>query len=235
MSSHSISSHAVPTSSLLDVQNAPGPAPRSCRSLFFAGCPELIGTPFSYARDEEIYGEGEEAEFVYQLIDGAVRTHKILSDGRRQITGFHLPDELLGFERDDKHRHTAEALTHTRMLIFRRRQIERVATANAAVACRLWSIAAHRLHDAQDHMLLLGRRSALERVISFLMDIDARLGATGTFVLPMSRRDIADYLGLTIETVSRVITQLEDEGALLRARGRQIHLQRPHLNHMIAF
>lgn len=225
----------IPTHTPGKAQGAVGPAPGACESLRFAGCPELIGTPFSYAREEEIYGEDEEAEFVYQLIDGAVRTHKVLNDGRRQITGFHLPGELLGFEREDRHRHTAEALTDMRMLIFRRRQIERLATANADVACQLWSIAANRLHYAQDHMLLLGRRSALERVVSFLMEIDARLGATGTFILPMSRRDIADYLGLTIETVSRVITQLEDEGALLRAGGRQISLHRPQLHRLIAF
>ena len=66
----------------------------------FASCPELIGTPFAYAREEEIYGEGEDAEFVYKVVEGAVRTHKVLSDGRRQITGFHLPGDLFGFERD---------------------------------------------------------------------------------------------------------------------------------------
>ncbi|KQT53633.1 transcriptional regulator [Methylobacterium sp. Leaf456] len=204
-------------------------------SLYFAGCPDLIGTPFSYAREEEIYGEAEEAEFVYKLLDGAVRTHKILSDGRRQITGFHLPGELLGFEQQDRHRHAAEALTDTRMLIFRRRQIERMAACNATVACQLWSLTARRLRDAQDHMLLLGRGSAMERLVAFLIDLDLRLGATGTFVLPMSRRDIADYLGLTIETVSRLMTQLEVDGALLRCSGRQLSLHRTHLDRLIAF
>jgi len=206
-----------------------------CESLYFAGCPELIGTSFSYAREEEIYGEAEEAEFVYKLLDGAVRTHKILSDGRRQITGFHLPGELLGFEQQDRHRHTAEALADTRMLIFRRRQIERVAACNATVACQLWSLAACRLHDAQDHMLLLGRGSAMERLVAFLIDLDLRLGSTGTVVLPMSRRDIGDYLGLTIETVSRLMTQLEVDGALLRCSGRRLDLHRPRLDRLIAF
>lgn len=230
-----MSSPTIPPHSPLTTQGQPGLVPGVGENLQFAGCPELVGTPFSYGREEEIYGEDEEAEFVYKLLDGAVRTHKVLNDGRRQITGFHLPGELLGFERQDKHRHTAEALSDTRMLIFRRRQIERLATCNPDVACQLWSIAANRLHYAQDHMLLLGRRSALERVVSFLMELDARLGGTGTFVLPMSQRDIADYLGLTIETVSRVITQLEDGGALLRAGGRQISLRRTHLNRLIAF
>ncbi len=212
-----------------------GPVPGPSEPPPFAGCPDLIGTHFSYLREEEIYGEAEEAEFVYTVLDGAVRTHRILSDGRRQITGFHLPGEMLGFEPQDRHRHTAEALTDTRMLIFRRRQIERAAAGDAALACRLWSLAARRLHDAQDHMLLLGRGSALERLVAFLLDLDARLGSTGTFVLPMSRRDIADYLGLTIETVSRLVTQLEDDGALMRAGGRQISLHRARLDRLIAF
>lgn len=218
----------------LTTQDRLGPMPGPREPLLFAGCPDLIGTPFTYLREEEIYGEAEEAEFVYKLLDGAVRTHKILNDGRRQITGFQLPGELLGSERQDRHRHTAEALTDTRMLIFRRRQIERIAATNAEVACQLWGLAARSLHDAQDHMLLLGRGSALERVISFLIDLDARLGAAGTFVLPMSRRDIGDYLGLTIETVSRIFTQLEDEGALARAGGRQISLYRLQLDRLIA-
>ncbi len=143
---------------------------------------------------------------------GAVRTHKVLSDGRRQITGFHLPGDLFGFEPGEAHRHGAEALSGTRVLIFKRRQVERIATRRAEVACQLWSLATRSLRQAQDHMLLLGRRSAQERVAAFLLDVDLRLGGTGTFDLPMTRRDIADYLGLTIETVSRTITQLEAEG-----------------------
>ncbi|MHB2205306.1 cyclic nucleotide-binding domain-containing protein [Methylobacterium sp. CM6257] len=197
-------------------------------SAHFAGCPELIGTPFAYTREEEIYGEGEDAEFVYKVVEGAVRTYKVLSDGRRQITGFHLPGDLFGFEQEETHRHTAEALSETKVLIFKRRQIERAATHRAEVACQLWSMATNNLRHAQDHMLLLGRRSATERVASFLMEVDERLGGTGTFTLPMTRRDIADYLGLTIETVSRTITQLEGDGALLRSSigGRQVSLRR---------
>src|SRR4051794_1385957 len=164
-------------------------------SVLFADCPELIGTPFSYTREEEIYGEGEEAEFVYKVLDGAVRTHKVLSDGRRQITGFRLPGDLFGFEQGASHRHTAEALSDTKVLIFRRRQVERAATGSAEVACQLWGMATNDLRHAQDHMLLLGRRSAAERVATFLIEVDERLGGTGTFALPMTRRDIADFLG----------------------------------------
>lgn len=226
----------------------PMPAPASAHAAglhapahgcaLFAGCPDIIGTPFSYAREEEIYGEGEEAEFVYRVIEGAVRTHKVLSDGRRQITGFHLPGDLFGFEQGLfeqglAHRHTAEAIAETKVLIFRRRQVERAAARSAEVACRLWDLATNDLRLAQDLTLLLGRRSALERVAAFLMEVDERLGGTGTFALPMTRRDIADHLGLTIETVSRTLSQLEEDGALVRGGGRQVGLRRGRLRRMV--
>ncbi|MGH1590358.1 helix-turn-helix domain-containing protein [Methylobacterium phyllosphaerae] len=201
--------------------------------VLFAGCPDLIGTPFGYTREEEIYGEGEEAEFVYKVVSGAVRTHKMLNDGRRQITGFHLPGDLFGFEHGESHRQTAEALSDTRVLIFGRRQIERAATDRAEVACRLWSMATTSLRQAQDHMILLGRRSAAERVAAFLIEVDERLGGIGTFALPMTRRDIADFLGLTIETVSRTLSQLEEDGALQRVGGRQVSLRRARLRRVV--
>ncbi|MBE7196873.1 MAG: helix-turn-helix domain-containing protein [Parafilimonas terrae] len=203
-------------------------------SGLFAGCPEVIGSPFAYGRHEEIFGEGEEAEFVYRVTSGAVRTHRILSDGRRQITGFALPGDLFGFGPGEIHRQSAEALTETRVLVFRRRQVERVATGNAAVACQLWSMATNDLRHAQDLMLLLGRRSAQERLATFLVEVDDRLGGTGTFALPMTRRDIADYLGLTIETVSRTFSQLEEDGALRRGSGRKVSLRRARLHGLVA-
>ena len=211
----------------------PVPVPDIHGSALFAGCPELIGTPFSYSREEEVYGEGEEAEFVYRVVEGAVRTHKVLSDGRRQITGFHLPGDLFGFEQGEAHRHTAEALSDTKVLIFKRRQVERVAAHRAEVACQLWSMATDNLRQAQDLMLLLGRRSALEKVATFLLDVGKRLGGGETCALPMTRRDIADYLGLTIETVSRTFSQLEDDGALLRVGGRQVSLRRARLRRVV--
>ncbi|KQO89687.1 transcriptional regulator [Methylobacterium sp. Leaf90] len=202
-------------------------------TVLFAGCPELIGTPFSYGREEEVYGEGEDAEYVYKVIEGAARTHKVLNDGRRQITGFHLPGDLFGFEQGEAHRHTAEALTDTKVLIFRRRGVERAAARSAEVACQLWGMATNNLRLAQDLTLLLGRRTATERVAAFLMEVDERLGGSGTFALPMTRRDIADYLGLTIETVSRTLSQLEEDGALQRPGGRRVSLRRAHLRRVV--
>lgn len=190
----------------------------------FKGHPEIIGTSFSYSREEEIYGEGEEAEFVYKIVAGAVRTHNILNDGRRQITGFHLAGDLFGIGPGNTHRHTAEAMTDTKVLIFRRRQIERAAAVSAEIACQLWTMATDELRHAQDLAVLLGRRTAQERIAAFLIEVDGRLGGAGTFALPMTRRDIADYLGLTVETVSRTLSQLEEDRALMRNGGRRISL-----------
>ncbi|ACL60231.1 cyclic nucleotide-binding domain-containing protein [Methylobacterium nodulans] len=211
----------------------PSPAAGLHAGGLFANCPDLIGSPSVFARDEEIFGEGEEAEFVYKVVSGAVRTYKILSDGRRQITGFHLPGDLFGFDPGEIHRHTAEAVSDTKVLTFKRRQIERAATQKAEVACQLWDLTARTLRHAQDHMLMLGRGSALERVAAFLMAVGERLGDAGSFDLPMTRRDIADYLGLTLETVSRTISQLEGEGALLRAGARQVTLRRTRMRRLI--
>jgi CRP-like cAMP-binding protein len=200
----------------------------------FANCPDIVGSPSTYAREEEIYGDGEEADFVFKVVSGAVRTHKVLSDGRRQVTGFHLPGDVVGFEQGETHQQTAEALCATKVLLFRRHQVQRVASDRVEIACALWQMATLNLRHAQEHMLLLGRRSALERVAAFLLDIGGRLGGSGTFDLPMTRKDIADYLGLTIETVSRSLSQLEGDGALRRAGARQVTLRTGQMRRLVA-
>ncbi len=199
----------------------------------FAGCPELIGSPYAYSRDEEIYGEGEEAEYVYKIASGAVRTCKILSDGRRQINGFYLAGDIFGFEQANTHRLTAEAVADTKVIMFRRRQIERLATSNVDVACQLWSLTAKSLQHAEAHMILLGRRTALERVAAFIMEMDARGGSAASVELSMSRRDIADYLGLTLETVSRSMSQLQTSRALALSGARRLVLDRRIMSTMI--
>ena len=141
--------------------------------------------------------------------------------------------QQFGFEQGRTHRHTAEALCEVRVLIFKRRQIERIAAQRVDVACRLWGVATDSLRLAEDLVLLLGRRSALERVAAFLLEIDRRLGRPGHFDLPMTRRDIADYLGLTLETVSRTVSQLESERALLRSGTRSVTLQRRRLQRLV--
>ena len=200
------------------------PGPAGPGTLF--GSAELVGSPFSYGSGEEIFGEGEEAEYVYRIVSGAVRTCKILADGRRQINSFHVAGDLLGLETGSMHRLNAEAVSDTTMLLFRRRQLAAVAARDADVACQLWSATAAHLLRAEDHLIRLGRRTALERVAAFLLELDDRLGGSGRIELPMSRRDIADYLGLTLETVSRAMSQMQRQAALTLCGARHVHLDR---------
>src|SRR5213595_2229736 len=185
----------------------------------------LAASEFSYGKDEEIYGEDEPAEYVYQVICGAVRTYKLLSDGRRQIGAFHLPGDVFGLELGTAHRLAAEAIIDTTVRLVRRRHLEQAAETDVEVARKLWAMTAGDLRHAEDHMLLLGRKTAMERVATFLLEMDRRLSVTGMMALPMCRRDIGDYLGLTLETVSRALSQLHGQGVLGFSGARQIQLR----------
>jgi CRP/FNR family nitrogen fixation transcriptional regulator len=169
----------------------------------------IAASEFSYRKGVEIYGEKEPADYVYQVISGAVRTYKLLSDGRRQIGAFHLVGDVFGLENSNVHRFTAEAIVGTRLRLVKRRSLENVAEHDVLVSNNLLSLTTSNLQHAEDHMLLLGRKSALERVATFLLEMDRRLTAANIIALPMCRRDIADYLGLTLETVSRALSQLQ--------------------------
>jgi CRP/FNR family nitrogen fixation transcriptional regulator len=190
-----------------------------------ATCSGLVATEFSYRKDEEIYGEGETAEYVYQVIRGAVRTYKLLSDGRRQIGAFHLAGDVFGLDPGSAHRLTAEAIADTTVRLVKRRSLEVAAGSNVKVAHHLWTMTAGDLRHAEDHMLLLGRKTAMEKVATFLLEMDRRLAKTGMMALPMCRRDIGDYLGLTLETVSRALSQLSEQGILVFSSARQIVLR----------
>jgi len=186
---------------------------------------EVIATEFSYGKEEEIYGEDEPSEYVYQVVRGAVRTYKLLSDGRRQIGAFHLPGDVFGLDFGPTHRLTAEAITDVTVRLVRRRNLEAAAATNVRVAHHLWTMTTGDLRHAEDHMLLLGRKTAMERVATFLLEMDSRLAKAGMMALPMSRRDIGDYLGLTLETVSRALSELNDRGILTLSGARQIVLR----------
>jgi CRP/FNR family nitrogen fixation transcriptional regulator len=207
---------------LQTVTTTGGLVPANPDSSLFIGCPKLTGATFRYTRDEEIYGESEDAKFVYKVVSGAVRQHKLLSDGRRQIGAFHLPGDVFGLESGPEHRLTAEAIVDTVTMIFDLGAVEYFAMRDIEVARELWKLAARDLDHAVNHMLLLGRKTALERVADFLLEMDARMHPSGAMGLPMLRRDIADYLGLTLETVSRTISRLETEGVLELIAARQI-------------
>jgi CRP/FNR family transcriptional regulator, nitrogen fixation regulation protein len=169
---------------------------------------------FTYKKGTEVYGESEPADYIYQVKSGAVRSYKLLSDGRRQIGAFHLAGDIFGLENGSEHRFTAEAIVDTTVRLIKRNSLELVAESDAMVARNLLSMTTTNLQHAEDHMLLLGRKTSLERVAAFLLEMDRRLTAADVMALPMSRRDIADYLGLTLETVSRAISHLHNLGIL---------------------
>jgi CRP/FNR family nitrogen fixation transcriptional regulator len=175
---------------------------------------QVVLSEFKYSRGTEIFGEAEPAEYVYQVVEGAVRSYKLLSDGRRQIGAFHLVGDIFGLENGAVHRFTAEAIVDTAVRLARRANLEYVARADALVARDLLSMTTNNLQHAENHMLLLGRKTSLERVAAFLLEMDSRLTAAGVMALPMCRRDIADYLGLTLETVSRALSSLHAKGLL---------------------
>jgi CRP/FNR family nitrogen fixation transcriptional regulator len=172
------------------------------------------GVRVDYCRGEEVFGEEESAECVYRVLSGVVRTYKILADGRRQISEFYLAGEVFGLETADQHVLCAEAVTDTQVFAMRRKSLTALAATDCAAARKLWGVTLHDLRRSQEHMLLLGRKSAHERLVWFLMDMAMRLPADREVTLPMSRQDIADYLGLTIETVSRTMTQLQEDGLI---------------------
>jgi CRP/FNR family nitrogen fixation transcriptional regulator len=178
-----------------------------------------------FVKDEQIYAEGDRAGSFYQVVWGAVRTYKLLSDGRRQIDAFHLPGDLFGIESGEEHRFFAEAVGEASVLSFRRRTLEALAGADAELSRRLVMAVMRSLERAQDHMILLGRKSALEKIATFLLDMAARGKNDNSVELPMQRNDIADYLGLTIETVSRSLTQLERESVIALPSNRHVELR----------
>jgi CRP-like cAMP-binding protein len=202
------------------------------QSLF--GSNVLSGVPMTFERNVEVFGEGEAADYVYKVLAGSVRTYKVLNDGRRQITGFYLPGDVFGIEHSTEHGNSAEAIARSTVLVVRRSALFNQAERNGEVARNLWSLTAKELRRSQDHALLL-IKSATERVAAFLLDMAERLAGKATFELPMSRQDIADYLGLTIETVSRTLTQLSDRSAIEFLASRRIVLRnRSKLNALIA-
>jgi len=172
----------------------------------------LVPSPFGphpqqirfFAPGAEIYAEGEKALNIYQVEFGAVRAYRLLSDGRRQITAFYLSGEVFGLEADANHQFFAEAITGTNIRLLPRAKL-------GDISQDLFSLTLRALTRAQEHLLVLGRQTAAERVAAFLLDLADRQGGSEQIEMPMSRMDVGDYLGLTIETVSRVFSRLKDK------------------------
>ena len=174
-----------------------------------------ISTLQHKAPGESLFSEGDEADSVYEVVRGMLRLYKLLPDGRRQITGFLSAGHFLGLAPEGVCVYTAEAITEVTLCRYKRKAFDRLIDEVPGFAKRLLAVASHELCAAQSQMLLLGRKAATEKVASFLLMMANQQGdGVETVGIPMTRSDIGDYLGLTIETVSRTLTKLRQDGLI---------------------
>jgi CRP/FNR family transcriptional regulator, nitrogen fixation regulation protein len=186
---------------------------------------EPTGLRQTFDRGAEVFAEGDAADCFYKVVSGTVRTYKLLADGRRQIDAFHLAGDMFGIEAGEEHRFSAEAVGPVEVIAYRRSRLEAMSRNDAAFGAQVMSSMIRNLERAKDHMLLLGRKTAHEKIATFLLDLAERLHEDDHFELPMQRSDIADHLGLTIETVSRTLTDFARKGLIkLAASSRSVVL-----------
>lgn len=187
-----------------------------------------IVTTMELSPGDPLFDEAEPAEHLFNVTAGAVKVYKLLADGRRQMTGFLFPGDFLGLANEETYAYSAEAITHTALCRFPRRKLERLLQKYPKMEHRLLGMASHELAVAQEQMLLLGRKTAREKIASFLLMLSRRAtqrGQAGDPVsVPMSRNDIGDFLGLTTETVSRTFTQLRQGGSINLLQGGKVEL-----------
>ena len=187
---------------------------------------ELLGAapPKIFARNVEVFGQAEPVDYLYKVVEGAVRTFKILNDGRRQITGFYLSGDFFGIEGGDKHSVSAESIINSKLLMLKRNVLAASAQHNIDIAHRLLELTGCELGRAQTHATLL-IMNASERVAEFLLEMASHDPMAKAVNLPMPRQDIADYLGLSIETVSRVLGDFETANIIARTTSRHVVLR----------
>ncbi len=185
---------------------------------------DKLGTRMSYGRNEEIYAQDDDADMLYQIVRGVVRTSRLTADGRRQVGDFYYAGDLFGLEPGPEHRFAAEALSDCEVAVVRRSAV-RAHAGDAELDRAILEATRLEMERLQEHVMLLGRKSARERVGSFLMSI-AQRETRDEVDLPMGRQDMADYLGLTIETVSRMLTQLQGESIVAFPSSRRFQVRR---------
>jgi CRP/FNR family nitrogen fixation transcriptional regulator len=185
------------------------------------------GAVQSFVQNQEIYGEGDDAEIFYRVVSGVVRTCKFLSDGRRQIDAFHIAGDVFGFEAGHEHALSAEAVCDCAVIAYRWRDIDKLLADGEALPHPLFAYAMQSLARAQEHSILLGCRNATEKLAVFLTDWATHSRDGEVITLEMTRQDIADYLGLTVETISRVLSVLEQDALIDRPSVRGIRLKDP--------
>lgn len=182
---------------------------------------EPLGIVRNFQRDQEIYAEGEPANYCYRVITGAVRLVKLLEDGRRQVIEFLLPGDHIGFDLLPEHEFSAEAVIDTTLKCYSRRRVVSLAEQNRGVAQWLRDQTARDLRRAQTRIVSLGRKTAAERIAGFLVEMAERTRSPDDALnLPMARADIADHLRLTVETVCRTLSMLKQTNTIAIAGGK---------------
>lgn len=226
---------------LADAQPRPGAAERPCSACSVRNltvCAPLnpmelsefssISTKGQVEAGQPIFDEGEPADHVFNVTEGLIKVYKLLPDGRRQVTGFLIAGDFLGLANEDTYAYCAEAVTNAKLCRFSRKKLEGMLERFPQVERQLLSVASHELAAAQEQMLLLGRKTAKEKIASFLLKLSTRCETRGLsgnpLHLPMSRNDIGDYLGLTTETVSRTFTHLKTAGTIRLLSGSRVEL-----------
>ncbi len=188
----------------------PQSAPRKTRpASALSNAFDHLGTRIQYAREAQVYGQDEPVERLYRIVRGVVRTTRFTVDGRRQVGDFYYAGDIFGLEPGPDHRFAAEALSDCEITVVRRSAV-RAYAGDAELDRAILEATREEMERLQDHVVVLGRKSARERVACFLMSIANRQD-DDEIDLPMGRQDMADYLGLTIETVSRMLTQLQGD------------------------
>lgn len=192
---------------------------------------EDLASTISVRKDDEIYAQGDAARHCYRILSGCVRTVKLMEDGRRQVNEFLLPGDWFGLEALAEHDFAAEAVSSAVLRRYPRRNVDGLADRDPAIGRWLLELATRQLRGARDRMVTLGRKTASERIAGFLLEMAQRMprDRNGVVDLPMSRGDIADHLGLTIETVCRSLAQLRREGTIALTRSRLAVRDRPTL------
>lgn len=197
-----------------------------------------IATTLEFSPHDPIIDEGEPAEFLFNVTGGTVRLYKLLPDGRRQITGFLCNGDFMGIAVNQNYAYSAEAVDRVKVCRFARNRLETLLDKYPHLEKRMLGMASNELFQAQDQMMLLGRKTAKEKIVTFLLSLSQRQvevgGKASPVALPMSRTDIADYLGLTTETVSRTFSQLKRDHAIRIEEGGMVSLPDVHSLQQVA-
>jgi CRP/FNR family nitrogen fixation transcriptional regulator len=208
---------SYPIAAHLARESGPGAGePANAATTRFLAVLESRATTIRAERDEEIVAQEDQATWCFLVVSGCVRTVRLMEDGRRHVGEFLFAGDMFGWEALDRHDFGAEAVTPVTLRRYPRHELEQLADHDRGVARRLRELSSRRLRSGREHMVLLGRKTASERIASFLLEMAARTSPDGRAIidLPMSRSDMGDYLGLTIETVCRRLTRLRLDGTI---------------------